>query len=182
MAKAKEADPEDGGMFQVRIAPGTPPSFVANVYGIQASSHSVVLSFAFTAGGPIMVERIAVWTPRAMLGQTVLRERERLRSLMRKWSERPLDGLGTVPPLPEMGFQRVYAANLMGIAISDVGSSIRFHWFPPSEFALNVKKLTAESVIEVRLPGELLSRLWMELDSIVGEDADEGTEADEQAK
>ena len=111
-------------------------------------------------------DAVLVWCPVDALGQTFLRERDRLRPLMRKWSERAAADHDAGP-----GAQlkvRSFAANTMNVAIGPMGASLTFSWVSPMKFAQKQKSIDAEPVLEVRLPSQICARMWTEVDAVLG--------------
>lgn len=169
----KPADPAAMERRDLKIKIGqnaAPLVGLATVYAVEPATESVILHFGFASACHGGSGRFSVWIPRAVLAQTILRDRGRLRSNMRAWADRPMDGrsmdLGSLAPVPSVAV----SANVASVAVSDVGSSIRFFWFAPEKFAQRMDTLLAEPVLEMRMPGELVGRLWCELDGLAGED------------
>jgi hypothetical protein len=154
--------------FHLRMSTDAPDrAFTASAYLLDVDEASVRMWFYFSEAPGTAPSVVVV--PRAMLGRMVLRERPKLRAPMTKWAAKSYPGPRTQC---ERGHPNtwVYTSNFAHVAVSDVGALIRFFWASPSEVFNTPHGVTAAPVVDVRLPPELLARMWLELDSLAGPD------------
>ena len=170
---AQEQGDQEVREVAIKFSAAPPPIvYCATHYLLNLRDHG--LHAAFVASSPLHIQSsgVAVWCPREALDQEFIRERDRLRPVMRLWGGK---SVGQLPSIGAEAVSNLVATNFVNVAVGSLGASMTFFWVPPSKFAAKQGKIEADPVLEVRLPSQICAKFWLEIDThMAAQASDEG--------